>query len=404
MVWRLLSKAISTTAIAMVLIAAFGLLYVHLNGMHLLSVQSGSMTPTIRKGDLVVVNSVPGNLAVGDVITYKQPTAEDVLITHRIVEIPAGDDFVITQGDANQKDDGLIARRNVVGRVDLNLPHMGAATDFIKQPAGLLLAVWVPAILIVVSEIRRLARHYRLMAPYKHPAADDEPTAPVSTKRKAQRVTSLGLALIIIGSAVSLPVWAMMFDTATLTGNSISSAKKPRRADHIVIRQLAFRCWDLNEEGINLRPSAVLYNPTKEKFELEGWTLESSSGVLVEFGPGDFLKKLRNLRIRPHLEEAMGLNSNGDHLVLKNNEGEMVDGISWGDDTSILNPALPAGADGVRYQRVPKKRDRDIAEDFKVRQYHGCSHPCFSYDPWESEASDGYEVHIRLVGETDASE
>src|SRR5687768_12979668 len=73
------------------------------SGSKLLSVQSGSMDPALKKGDLVsVVRTPTRDLRVGDVITFTSRENSKQTITHRIVSV-TGDmqGRITTKGDAN---------------------------------------------------------------------------------------------------------------------------------------------------------------------------------------------------------------------------------------------------------------------------------------------------------------
>lgn len=136
-----------------------------MSGSKLLSVQSGSMEPTISKGDLVSVARTPTrDLRVGDVVTFSQ---EGQMVTHRIVAL-TGDmsGRIVTKGDANDRADQAIVPSQLVGRVNRVVPYIGFGVDFIKQPLGLVLVVYVPALILIINEIRRLARYYKKQQPY----------------------------------------------------------------------------------------------------------------------------------------------------------------------------------------------------------------------------------------------
>src|SRR3546814_7265110 len=69
-----------------------------------LTVLSGSMSPTIPKGSIVLVKPVdPQSLDEGDVITWQVRPGESTYITHRIVEIDDARSLsFITQGRSEE--------------------------------------------------------------------------------------------------------------------------------------------------------------------------------------------------------------------------------------------------------------------------------------------------------------
>ena len=141
-------------------------------GDQLLSVQTGSMVPNIKKGYLVAVEKTPTDqLKVGDVITYKSELSslKGATITHRIVELPSqsNDQKIIVKGDANPTTDESFSPDRVVGRVHRAIPYAGFAMDFLSTPIGLLFIIYLPALFIIIDEIKRLAKHYEGQKPWK---------------------------------------------------------------------------------------------------------------------------------------------------------------------------------------------------------------------------------------------
>jgi len=68
--------------------------------MPIVAVESNSMIPTFYRGDILVLQGVPGSsLEVGDIIVFSPPNQE-VPVVHRIIEINPDGTFQ-TQGDAN---------------------------------------------------------------------------------------------------------------------------------------------------------------------------------------------------------------------------------------------------------------------------------------------------------------
>lgn len=103
-------------------------------GYRLYAVQTGSMTPTYRPGDLVVTGPATGELSAGDVITFTSPGGHG-LTTHRIAAV--GSDGITTQGDANTTPDvAVLDRDDVVGRVVAGVPRGGYLLVFFQQPSG----------------------------------------------------------------------------------------------------------------------------------------------------------------------------------------------------------------------------------------------------------------------------
>lgn len=93
-------------------------------GWRPLVVTTGSMAPSIKPGDLVLIDPKSGTMPkIGDVVTYQRPGEQP--ITHRVVgRGPAGD--YRTKGDANrQADPQPVAPAMVLGRARMLVPMVG---------------------------------------------------------------------------------------------------------------------------------------------------------------------------------------------------------------------------------------------------------------------------------------
>lgn len=84
--------------------------YVDIFGYSILSAETGSMSPTIEKGDIIIIK-IGDEIKENDIITYKQ---ENVLITHRVEKIE--DDIIIAKGDYNNVQDESIKKNQVIGK------------------------------------------------------------------------------------------------------------------------------------------------------------------------------------------------------------------------------------------------------------------------------------------------
>lgn len=124
----------------------------------LLVVESGSMEPSIHVGSLVLVKPV-SEYSLGDIVTYTPSTKQkDKYVTHRLAGF-ANDTFGLvyqTKGDANKTPDpGTVAQENIIGKVLVSIPFVGWFFNLIKTPKGFILAVIVPATIVIYEELKK---------------------------------------------------------------------------------------------------------------------------------------------------------------------------------------------------------------------------------------------------------
>jgi len=96
---------------------------------------SGSMEPSIRVGDMVIIHQQK-DYDIKDIVTYQ---GNNDPITHRVVEKTAGG--YVTQGDANNTGDGEIARGRIIGKVIQIIPGAGNVILFFQNPLGVLILI-----------------------------------------------------------------------------------------------------------------------------------------------------------------------------------------------------------------------------------------------------------------------
>jgi signal peptidase len=93
-------------------------------GWHAAVVLSGSMSPALQVGD-VVVHRPPGHMELGQILVVDDPARPGQLLTHRLVGETA-DGRLTLQGDANAVADSTpVAVESVRGRVQLRVPLIG---------------------------------------------------------------------------------------------------------------------------------------------------------------------------------------------------------------------------------------------------------------------------------------
>src|SRR4051794_6736462 len=78
-------------------------------GYRTLTMLTGSMSPAIDPGDVVIATPIPvSEVTEGMVITYHIPVEDHHLVTHRIISVEHGTDGAVTvqtKGDANETPD-----------------------------------------------------------------------------------------------------------------------------------------------------------------------------------------------------------------------------------------------------------------------------------------------------------
>ncbi|WP_248299510.1 signal peptidase I [Halorhabdus amylolytica] len=129
-------------------------------------VQSSSMSPSIGAGSVVFVSDQPAtDVTEGDVITFETTGEQSSRrVTHRVVDVVEqdGDRAFRTKGDANEEPDTeLVSPDQILGIVQFHLPLIGYVVAFGGSQYGVIALIVVPAILLIVTELRDLIRTSR---------------------------------------------------------------------------------------------------------------------------------------------------------------------------------------------------------------------------------------------------
>ncbi|WP_193708247.1 signal peptidase I [Alkalibaculum sporogenes] len=121
-------------------------------------VDSGSMSPTIPTGSLIVVKKVdPTDIRLNDVITYEGMGS--YVVTHRVMEIVTREESFITRGDANNSDDPYaVDSKRIVGKVVFNAPYIGYLLKFIQSRMGFLVIATLIILTVILTFISNKKR------------------------------------------------------------------------------------------------------------------------------------------------------------------------------------------------------------------------------------------------------
>lgn len=119
-----------------------------------LTVISGSMSPGIETGDMVVITKNHSNIKPGDIITYR---LSDVLVTHRVKDISrtAAKEVFITQGDANSISDyKTVELSQIVGKYLFKIPFGGYIRLCLRGMQGILILLGLVLIVLMLKVLK----------------------------------------------------------------------------------------------------------------------------------------------------------------------------------------------------------------------------------------------------------
>lgn len=100
------------------------------------TITSGSMWPSLKKGDFILIKGIDSKeeIKVGDIIVYKNPKGFTI---HRVIQMD--EDTLVTKGDANNTNDSPIKYEEIIGKPlgsnqkPFRIPILGSIGIFIGQ-------------------------------------------------------------------------------------------------------------------------------------------------------------------------------------------------------------------------------------------------------------------------------
>ncbi|WP_084151762.1 signal peptidase I [Nocardioides halotolerans] len=182
--WTARAALVSVLMIVIAAIAVVVVLPRATNGAAL-TVLTGSMTPEIPVGSIVLVRPVdPGTLEIGDVATYQSEPGEDVYITHRITKIQQTDKGLAFtfKGDANRGADmDKVPAAAIRGQVWFHVPYLGSIRDGLHGKGGISLVGMILLAGYALTQLSGSLRDRRKKD--DEPAVEDEPTPSLTIDR-----------------------------------------------------------------------------------------------------------------------------------------------------------------------------------------------------------------------------
>jgi signal peptidase len=130
-----------------------------------MTVLSGSMTPVVRTGDLIIDSPVTpeqaSSLQPGQIISVREAPGSRSIITHRIVGVKVAHGMVsyVTKGDANNAPDkALRPASDVVGVFRFAVPRGGYFLAALHRPLVLGLLLASPLLMLLTGQVFQFAR------------------------------------------------------------------------------------------------------------------------------------------------------------------------------------------------------------------------------------------------------
>lgn len=130
--------------------------------------RSGSMSPRLNTGDLVVTRPIEAPaIAVGDIIVFHAPPdMANAFICHRVIEIHKNSPLsFVTKGDAVEKPDPFVtSAQDVVGIVSFSISRLGHVVTTLQTLPGLLVSLVIPGLLIIWICLKSISRSLAVKA------------------------------------------------------------------------------------------------------------------------------------------------------------------------------------------------------------------------------------------------
>jgi len=157
--WRLATRLLLLAAVLSFLVVALG---PRVLGYRTATMLTGSMSPMINPGDVIVSTPKPANeVKVGDVLSYYIPVEDHRVETHRVVKVTKdanGRLAIVTKGDANAKADPWVAtlEGDTVWETRAVIPHAGSVIRVLREPFVQTYVLWGALGLLMVVALRRI--------------------------------------------------------------------------------------------------------------------------------------------------------------------------------------------------------------------------------------------------------
>lgn len=355
-----LKQVIASSLYVLLFVVAglFLLLFIGMNtsllgNYQLRTVMSGSMTPDIAVGSVVIIDTAVSSdeVAIGDGITYFSESGTSNTVTHRVIDTESGG--FITQVDANTvADRGLVTPEQLIGTVNGSVPYVGYAAHAVSSTTGYWLLILIPASFVIVVELRNI--YCELTGKPRRRAYQLRP------KPRTQDVPPQALVILLVSATfMFVPTTAAQWTDAAINQGNVFVAGEWDAPEQLVINEVYYNVAD-DKRG-PAPPLAryqwiELYNAGDDTVNIKDWQLCRSTVCHsihpnASIGAGEYALLSHDSAVWARFWEidrsTTRINLNGapwhelgearDMLALKNPDGQIVDAMNWG----TLDPTWP---------------------------------------------------------------
>ncbi len=140
---KVISIVFTILTLTILILSIFSYNHTSLFGFRIYKVMTGSMEPTIKISDTILIKK-SNNYKKNDIVTYKDSSNE--YVTHRIISV--NNDSIITKGDANNTEDNPIKEKEIIGKMIFKISMLGFIVYLLNKPIIWIL-VFIIGILII---------------------------------------------------------------------------------------------------------------------------------------------------------------------------------------------------------------------------------------------------------------
>lgn len=123
-------------------------------------ISTGSMEPTIAVGTVAITRPLEASDVREEmIISFASPVDVETTIMHRVTEVREDNGSLSfrTKGDNNNAEDNWIVQPEYIqGELVYQVPYIGHLVAFVQTPLGFGIAIGIPALLLVLAQIRRI--------------------------------------------------------------------------------------------------------------------------------------------------------------------------------------------------------------------------------------------------------